>query len=718
MEGIFDAKSTLYRIVNYLNEQGENLEDPIKKSHENKSLLQHVTECWDIAERILTRLGCFEDKMRKFCFSLCVTHDIGKLDPRWQLKEKKKLKHAKRSGELLQCIEKELTRLLPLPDSYRRLLIFAVLKHHSPLSIRTTKEEIRLERAIRYLFMADGKLDIPLAITVTDVIGIFKLADMVSASESVLPNLVLQQYEWPRNFDGNIVNGIKHGAKKKRCKFDCEKYKIQKEIACSPYRHLVLVAPTGWGKTALSLLRIKNIKPNKVFYILPTITAIREFKETLEGIFGSSYVGEYFYFSDVEDLMKLRNLQDEESVYLTDFHRYFVPKIVITTIDQLLLTALQFGKYHLRRFNFIGALLILDEFHLLTPEMMGALKAIFKNLGEIYDFSVLFMSATPSRLYMSVLEDVFGKQGIQVSVLESEYRRLKRHNIKYIGTDLSDFIREKKDIFREKSVLVISNTVDKAVEIYDFLQKNVKNREICLIHGRFAYKDRAKRENEAKNADILVSTQVAEVSLDVSYNILITELAPIPSLIQRFGRVNRYGNSVKGKNVYICRAESEKPYLGVELIATKEVFPKLEKELQKEGEEVYLDILNEYYDKLPEDYARKIERMYKWTNEVLHKSKFFYYLTEDPKVFGREPNCLAIPYCYHERVKQLKEKMRGKQFEERKKLAACMKKHFMSVPLHIINEESEWDENLRIFIVGGKKYMYDPKKGLFKTSTN
>jgi len=716
MEEIFNVDDVLRHLLRYLNEQGENLEDLTKRSHENKSLIQHVTECWNIADGILKKLGISEDKIRRFCFSLCIVHDIGKLDPKWQIAGAKKIKHAERSGELLWRIKKELARLLPLPNSYLDPLIFATLKHHSSLHIGARKEEIHLERAIRSLLLTDGKLDISLAINIADTIGVFKLADIISASDNISSDLVFQQYDWSKSLDENIVNGIKHRAKEK-CNFDSRKYALQNEIACSNYKHLTLVAPTGWGKTALGLLRIKRTKPNKVFYVLPTITAIRAFKKNLKNIFGSNYVGEYFYFSDVEDLTNLRGKPEELPTYPTNFHRYFVPKIMITTIDQLLLTALQFGKYHLRRFNLTRSLLILDEFHLFTPEMIGALEAIFENLASIYHFSVLLMSATPSMLYMDVLENMLRPQGIQISVLKTEYERLKRHNITYVETGLFDFIQENKDMFKEKRVLVISNTVDRAVQVYDFLQKEIKDHRVHIIHGRFAYKDRARRENEARNADILVSTQVAEVSLDISYDVLITELAPIPSLIQRFGRVNRYNNNkyIREENVYICRSESEKPYLRVELIATEEVFPELEMKLQKEGEKVYLSILNEYHDKLPRDYTQKIEKMRRWTNKVLHRSKFLYYLTEDPKIFGREPSCLAIPYCYRNKVKRLKKEMQGKNFEERRRLIACMKKYFISVPFYIINSESEWDEDLRLFVVGGNKYIYDPKRGLLRS---
>ncbi|MEM1724593.1 MAG: helicase-related protein [Thermoplasmata archaeon] len=83
------------------------------------------------------------------------------------------------------------------------------------------------------------------------------------------------------------------------------------------------------------------------------------------------------------------------------------------------------------------------------------------------------------------------------------------------------------------------------------------------MHSQFTFKDRKKKEEifeseEVKCPDILVATQVAEVSLDIDYDILFTELAPLDSLIQRMGRIlRRYRNNYEYNkedppNVFIC----------------------------------------------------------------------------------------------------------------------------------------------------------------------
>jgi CRISPR-associated endonuclease/helicase Cas3 len=719
IERVYDAKETLQRLINRLNRSAIRLEDPTKKeSHTNKSLMNHVEECWSLADKILRKLGLIEEEIRSFAFSLCVAHDIGKLDKRWRIGTGGP--HAQWGGELLWEIEDELQQILPLPAKYQAPLILATLKHHSSLYIDPAQpRESKLGRDFRSLLKPNGWPNIALAVKIADAIGVFKLADILSAlnlsSEPHEIDKFLSQYDWSDRFEAAISNGVKSKAAERRG-FDPEKYELQGELASSTCRHLAIVAPTGWGKTALALLRIKHMKPTKIFYILPTITAIRNLEQTLGEIFGPDYVGEYFYFSDVEYLARAK----EERFYPLDFYRFFIPKIMITTIDQLLLTTLQFGKYHLRRFNLNNSLLIFDEFHLFTPEMIGALKAVLEGLFEVYNFSVLLMSATPSTSYLSFLESTLRERsGFELRVLESEYKSLRRHKIEVTEELLLDFIRHHINKFKGRRVLVVSNTVDRAVEAYDLL----RGEGACIIHSRFTYGDRRRVEGEINASRILVATQVAEVSLDISYDILITELAPIPSLIQRFGRVNRYGTHSKEVNVYVCAPESEKPYSYTEMKLAEEILPEFKRRLSEEGESAYLGLLANYYKELFvfRGVEKAMDGMYRAARRALEAKEYFYCFSDPEEHIARkfrseeEPSFIALPSSFRDRVMQLKEEVtRADSYQKRRELLAEMKNYFLSVPLYIIRGDGKWDQELHLYIVGCKSYEYDPERGLIK----
>lgn len=104
-----------------------------------------------------------------------------------------------------------------------------------------------------------------------------------------------------------------------------------------------------------------------------------------------------------------------------------------------------------------------------------------------------------------------------------------------------------------KRVAVVCNTVNKAMSMREALWEY----EPYLVHSRFTLGDRAKRETKERLSKerLVISTQVIEVSLDVSFDVMFTELAPADALLQRFGRVNRHSDSPYQAPVWICCGE-------------------------------------------------------------------------------------------------------------------------------------------------------------------
>ncbi|QDT05860.1 CRISPR-associated endonuclease/helicase Cas3 [Rubripirellula lacrimiformis] len=112
--------------------------------------------------------------------------------------------------------------------------------------------------------------------------------------------------------------------------------------------------------------------------------------------------------------------------------------------------------------------------------------------------------------------------------------------------------------------LVVCNTVDRACDTFDALKKESPETEVHLVHGRFRPWERKpwrdkflSRSACTPDADrIIVATQVVEAGVDISSGCLVTELAPWPNLVQRFGRCARYGDA--GRVIVIDRGQDEK----------------------------------------------------------------------------------------------------------------------------------------------------------------
>ncbi|OYT71752.1 MAG: hypothetical protein CFK52_07075 [Chloracidobacterium sp. CP2_5A] len=102
-----------------------------------------------------------------------------------------------------------------------------------------------------------------------------------------------------------------------------------------------------------------------------------------------------------------------------------------------------------------------------------------------------------------------------------------------------------------KITLVVCNTVERACQTFDAIVKQRKEADTQLIHSRFRPADRENWQRDFLNKAackpgvdrIIVATQVVEAGVDISAGCLVTELAPWPSLVQRFGRCARYGGS-------------------------------------------------------------------------------------------------------------------------------------------------------------------------------
>jgi CRISPR-associated endonuclease/helicase Cas3 len=126
-----------------------------------------------------------------------------------------------------------------------------------------------------------------------------------------------------------------------------------------------------------------------------------------------------------------------------------------------------------------------------------------------------------------------------------------------------------KNAVREnKKVLIVSNQVKRAQFIYENIGETYPDIDRMLIHSRFKRVDRNRLESALKEdfntsscACIVVSTQVVEVSLDISFDVMITECAPIDAMIQRFGRINRKRTDEtigKYKDIYVIQPSEDR----------------------------------------------------------------------------------------------------------------------------------------------------------------
>jgi CRISPR-associated endonuclease/helicase Cas3 len=316
-----------------------------------------------------------------------------------------------------------------------------------------------------------------------------------------------------------------------------------------------LDAPTGSGKTEAALLWAQsNQSPEQsrhVFYVLPFTASINAMYGRLksDSLFGDDAVsflhGRSAYFAyrwlceSEPDLDRKESAKKVREARRQTRELYHPVKVL--TPHQILMAFLGSKGWEKSLCEYAGGLFILDEVHAYEPRLTGLLFEILRRLTQEMGARVCVMSATFPTLLREALVEHIGETA-SVSLDADERDRYNRHLIRVEEGTVADHLPE----IREKlaaglRVLVVLNTVAGAMACFEALEETAKNP--CLIHGRLIHRDRqaaeARLQDEENPVDLLVGTQAIEVSLDIDFDVLYSDPAPLDALLQRFGRVNR-----------------------------------------------------------------------------------------------------------------------------------------------------------------------------------
>lgn len=313
--------------------------------------------------------------------------------------------------------------------------------------------------------------------------------------------------------------------------------------------NVILTAPTGSGKTETAILWLQNQMrlhgQGSVSYILPFTASINAMYERLRDDIGSDRVGLLHgkLSSYLEALVERENtgITREKRKYLTgkleEDYRTLVTPLKVITPFQLLKHIFGLKGFEKGIFEWAGGYFILDEIHAYDPTVFAQIKVLIEFAVKYLNVKVFIMTATLPSFLKKELQNALGTY-TEISAEDSLYEEFTRHKIILKNGLLADHIDMiNADLAQDKKVLVVCNTVEQAQQIYKKLDSPKK----VLLHGSFNATDRNKKEKLLKDESIrlLVGTQAIEVSLDIDFDVIYTEPAPIDALIQRFGRVNR-----------------------------------------------------------------------------------------------------------------------------------------------------------------------------------
>jgi len=382
---------------------------------------------------------------------------------------------------------------------------------------------------------------------------------------------------------------------------------LQKFMIHNRNKNVVVVAQTGYGKTEAGLLWIGN---NKGFFTLPLRVAINaifdrvknqiviEKLENRIGLLHSDF--REIYIEDIKKKEKnnLEKMDNDELFMYMDKTKQLSLPLTVCTIDQLFDFVFRAPGFELKVATLSYSKVVIDEIQMYSTDLLAYL---IYGLKYITDFGGKFAIMTAT--LPGIITDLLKKEEIEFVTTEPFINDKKRHNLKVLKEVINaKFIKEN---YKDNKILVVCNTVKKSKQIYEELKNlGIECKELNLLHSRFIKKDRAekekeisefanpkrfkenvKKERELKNIcenGIWIGTQVVEASLDLDFDILITELSDLNGLFQRMGRCYRNREVLDEKyNCYVFTEECS----GIK--SSKAV---IDKEIHQKSKEVLINI--------------------------------------------------------------------------------------------------------------------------------
>lgn len=299
--------------------------------------------------------------------------------------------------------------------------------------------------------------------------------------------------------------------------------------------HTLVIAPTGAGKTDFLMRRCKG----RVFYTLPFQASINAMFSRFKGTLPDT---------DIRVLhASSRLVVGEEGSEERVLQPLVGSSIKVLTPHQLAALICGTRGFETIAIDVAGTDVILDEIHSYSDIAQAMVIEIVRALLKL-DCRIHIGSATmPTALIEHLLKMLGGKSSVNVVRLENDQlATFDRHIVHKHLDEKSAFQEIPSALQNGEKILVVCNRVDRAQAVFQELASIYSDGPKMLLHSRFRRCDRTELERhlhadfeKSEDPCIVVATQVVEVSLDISFDVMVTDSAPLDSLIQRFGRINR-----------------------------------------------------------------------------------------------------------------------------------------------------------------------------------
>lgn len=360
--------------------------------------------------------------------------------------------------------------------------------------------------------------------------------------------------------------------------------------------HAILIAPTGSGKTEAALRwAAKQYESSTghppLFYVLPfkasmnamqlrLIDCLQTRKEEVALQHSSALQVLYHQLMSEDPNCSVKQAEGfvRRQKSLAKLH---TTPIRVLSPYQLLRAAYQLKGHEALWTDTAGGVFIFDEIHAYEPHKLARILEMLRFLVDRLGARVFVMTATMPSPILKWIAEILGEPRM-IRAAGSTYEQFRRHRLKLREQGLLDELTVNEivsHVQQGEAVLCVATTVGRAQQLQRSLQQKLEESvAVDLLHSRFTSRDRSQKEEMLRGLVstklggkrtrqvVLVATQVVEVSLDVDFDVLFSDPAPLEALLQRFGRINRSRRPVPCDVIVCTTVEDSQPVYETSLV--------------------------------------------------------------------------------------------------------------------------------------------------------
>ncbi|MCW3996322.1 MAG: CRISPR-associated helicase Cas3' [Candidatus Bathyarchaeota archaeon] len=620
--------------------------------NKNWGLIEHSRKTAQMARELALSLG-FGENFVETAFYAGLLHDVGKLNPYYQIlfsSGRVDSSYLRAHAIFSALAANRLLNIAALPEYAQKQALFAVAGHHSQLSQFTKtlafieRDKARFEKSRSGAY---GNLQL-FSQTVRELEGFKDLAwdkclrkfqntplsetDFVAGDDFILDFLSfssvysaliqadrgsffddLQTPAFGVNLDTSVL--VRAGSKLSEIRMKFQEQllsgnKFEDKLA-------ILKAPTGIGKTKIFLDIVNKVASSqrfeRVFYFSPLLALTDDFEGKLFGgeksasvisqedaaktlVYNHAFTGSLLDKRRARDSGDWFDAEaDEPEFFKTKeyFEREsFNKQLIITTTQRLLMVIYSNEPADKEKLvSFKNSFLIIDEVQTIPKVILLNFVSLLKAFTEKYNSKILLVSATiPDEL--QGLNQITTPQEVETAYLEQTKKR-----IAYRADCLKD-TTELQSLGGEGKTLFMFNTRRKALGFFEEL--SLVKPDVVYLSSGIRKCDRVKIIDSLHGSAsaTVVSTQVLEAGVDVSFSRMYRELAPLDNIVQAMGRLNREGER-SDPVLTVFRVDGDHlPYSKLEVDESAGLIPQIHSSI-----ELYA-ALQDYYKKVSAENLR------------------------------------------------------------------------------------------------------------------